>query len=389
MNLMNISVSTSNVFGAFDGTAIRLGLLISDVTFTAGDLHNMIRAAGRMTDEKESMKMKMAVIAAHAESKPEDLGITAQDFEHIRLNYTFLKNIKYKTSEQLRHYKTIEKMISDAYNSLNQAYSAGLDTSGMTQLGKFAHKELEFNAVHTDRPEFRNEIDDGYLRMSEVLLDRYDKATPNDIYLVTGHFGEYLKLAQVEMGELGNSTDKHLKVLCAKDVLTLPNLIQLTANEIELVREHLMSTNQTFRTNITNWNNDLITTEFARDNFKMINKRYISDIEPYVKMLQTEINKNERLKLLYANTHKNHVFEVSLYVTSIDVYWSYLFYNNSIGEETMDALKNYPNYEKLKNYSCLIIEGALITLNQDLLEDTAQKKNNEPIVLTKRKTLDF
>jgi len=92
---------------------------------------------------------------------------------------------------------------------------------------------------------------------------------------------------------------------------------------------------------------------------------------------------------LYANTHKNHVFKVSMYVTSIDVYWSYLFYINSIEEETIDALKNYPDYEKLKNDSCLIVEGNLITLNQDLLDDFAQKQNNEPIVLTKRKTLDF
>ena len=383
MNSLNISLTKSSVHYSFEAIILRLGIMIGDETFSAGDLNITFKAEKLFAHDVLSIREKINDMATRIKTKGEDLGVTLEELNQISNSYNAFKNIKYKSPDQIKYLKALENMINNSYNSLINATIAGLEQSGVLQLGKLVGEKLIVNPTLTEFPETISEDDSEHYLMSEILLDRFDKETTDDVLLVPQTFGEYIEEQQLLMGTLGKEVYKHIKILKAENVFTLPFIVHLTAEELLMVREHLLSTNQEFRTNMTEWTTELLNMPFASGSLKTINERYTSSIAPTLKSLQAEMDKNERLRLLKSRTGEIYEYKVNLYVTSIGIYWDYLESRGIIKEETVEKLKEYPRYESLKNNSCIIFEGRLI----DLKNVDAEDEEEEP--LQKRKTLDL
>ncbi len=387
MNTANISLSNGEVFSDYDIMAIRLGLLVGDTTYSIGDLHIGIMVENS-TNEKRTHYEKLDAIYSYIVNFPEQAGIEMENFENTASTYKYLKNIKYKSPNQIKEMKGIEKLIDGAYNSRNEFYSNRYQNAGMPQLKKFVDRSLKLLATHPTSAEVR--INERYYLMSEIVTDRFDTTTGDDIFLVTGNFTEYLQDKKIITSAFGPNADVNAQLLCKKNMFVLPNLNLLTQNELEMVREELTSKNETFRTNMANWNKALINIPFAHPNFEMISQTYINEIEPFAKLLKTEMDNNERLKVQQAHSGTVHTFAVHLYVTSVGFYWDYLHHINNVGEDTMKVLQQKPDYEAWRKSSCIIIAGCLLDHTGAIVENDKRKRalNNVP-ELTKRKTLDI
>jgi len=387
MNTANICLSNGNVFSDYDIMAIRLGLLIGDTTYSIGDLHIGIMVENS-TNEKRTHYEKLDAIYSYIVNFPEQAGIEMENFENIASTYKYLKNIKYKSPNQIKEMKGIEKLIDGTYLSRNEFFSRKYQAAGMPQLKKFVDRSLKLLATHPTSAEVR--ISERYYLMSEIVTDRFDTTTGDDIFLVTGNFEEYLEDKKIISSPFGANTDANAELLCKKNMFVLPNLNLLTENELELVREELTSKNETFRTNMANWNKSLISIPFANENFELISQTYTNEIEPFEKLLKTEMDNNERLKVQRANSGAVHSFVVHLYVTSVGFYWDYLHHINNIGEETLKVLQQKPDYEAWRKASCIIIEGCLLDHSGAIVEnDKSKRALNSVPELTKRKTLDI
>lgn len=385
-------MSTSTVFSGFDIMMIRFGLLVSDFTFSAGDLHFGIMMGEYNAEKDRNTKSKLDYISHHIGDNKFDIVLPQRVFDSINFNYKTLKKVKYKNSFQRKHLKDIETWATQHCENINAQYANIYARAGMTQLKMFYRKELEFNPVDPKATEFVKEGDESYFSMSHVLFDRFSIETPDDIYLVTGDFSDYIKENKLVVSPFGGTYNADTKLLRAEKTLSFPHILLLTGNEIGLVREHLFSTNQQWRANIDKWFTELLPLPFSSNNFETISKRFISDIEPQSKLLQIEINKNDRLSLLKMSSHKDYQLNINLYVTNIGTYWDYLFSINTIGEETMEVLKKHPDYETLKHNCCIILEGC--SENNEGTDPAKYKTKVESVQeeinnLTKRKTLDI
>lgn len=379
MNTANISLSNSKVVGTYNTMVLRLGLLISDFTYTVGDLYYGIMAENMMSKEV-TIRQKFDYTAMHIKAHPEMASMAYEEFENVGALHRYYKSVKYKSPNEIKQIRALESTIDNLFAERNKYLLERFSTNGMTQLKKFVGVELKINPISPTSPEVRSE--DTYHLMSEILIDRFNDKTGDDIYMVTADFGNYLKKHNAIIADFGKDINKEAEVLRAQNVFELPTLLHLSENELEMVRTHLLGTNEVFRTNMAKWNTDLISIPFEKNNFKSINKQFIEEILPQTKLLQIEMDKNERLRLIKSKASTIIEFSVNFYVTNVGFYWDYLMQTNTITEATMNKLIEYPDYEKLKNSSCIIIEGAL--LNENEVENP-----DEEIVLTKRKTLDI
>jgi len=393
MYLANVSIGKSQVVGTFDAIAIRFGALISDETVSAGDLHYGIKANSVLEKRNVSFKVKLDFIADYVEGKGAESAMDPSQIEIARSAFKFLNTIKYKNALQIKHLKEWEKWVNTNHDAIRANFADIYTKSGFTQLTIFDSKVLRFLAVDTESPEtLFPEEEKQFMKMSEVLLDRFHSETTNDAFLVTGDFSDYIKSNHIPVNEIGERSNLYAKMIRASKSLVLPHIVLLSANELQIVREHLISTNSQFRINYNEMIKDFISLPFIADNFDLISERYKKEIEPFNKLLQAEIEKNDRLRLIRSGIFKDFNVNINIYFTSISTYWEYLLSINIITEETMDVIKAYPDYDTLKNNTCIIIECASAGVSG--MSDPSYRVNPEPkpeeeFVLTKRKVLDL
>ena len=371
MNAVNISISTSKVPHIEDGLLIRFGLLVSDLTYSAGDLYNAI-AFDDYVNKENSVKNKLDFLIGNAQAHPDVSGQEEAYFSNIKTAYKHYKGIKFKSSQEIKQLRAAEAIICEHHKISMDGYRELFSKAGLPQLIKFIKNGLVINASNCLNPEERE--GESFFLMSEIILDRFEANTGDDIFMVTGNFRKYIEEKKIEVGEFGSTINKNTKIIRAYNIFVLPALIFLSADEIELVREHLLSTNIVFRNNMDKWCTALKTIPFLPENFASFNKTFINDIKPQADLLQQEMDKDIRLKLFKSVTRGSVEYEISLNICSIDVYWDYLHHINAITDESYNIIKQYPDYERLKNNSCIILEGAGIN-HIEIAEEAALKES--------------
>jgi len=211
------------------------------------------------------------------EGKGAESGMDPSQIEIARSAFKFLNTIKYKNALQIKHLKEWEKWVNTNHDAIRANFADIYTKSGFTQLTIFDSKVLRFLAVDTESPEtLFPEEEKQFMKMSEVLLDRFHSETTNDAFLVTGDFSDYIKSNHIPVNEIGERSNLYAKMIRASKSLVLPHIVLLSANELQIVREHLISTNSQFRINYNEMIKDFISLPFIADNFDLISNRYKS-----------------------------------------------------------------------------------------------------------------
>ena len=234
MNTFNLSFDTSKVFNAFDAMMLRFSLLIADKTYSAGDLHWGIRMDEGMEKENVTIKSKISFIEAHASHGAYNIGMTEEDFAKTKASYKALKMVKSKNAAQIKHIYEIEKFVNICYDKLNSDYSHIFARAGMTQLRMFMDDGLLFHCVDPKKAEVVEQGQKSYYTISELFLDRLNRETSDELFLVTGDFSDYLKENNIAVSQINGEINKDAAFLCASNILSLPHIVMLTTNEIEI-----------------------------------------------------------------------------------------------------------------------------------------------------------
>ncbi len=371
MNAVNINVNSSIIVNKADGLILRFGLLVSDSTYSAGDLHNAITIDDYLNRDT-TIKQKIDFLLLNANSRKENSTEEINYYTNAKISYKLFKNKKFKSGPELKLIKMQEGVICEHYKNSMDAYRDLFMKAGLPQLNKFIKNGLIINASNSLTPETKE--NESYYLMSEIILDRFELKTGDDIFLVSGEFRKYIDEKNIEVGEFGTAINNTTKLIRAYNIFVLPSLIFLSGDEIELVREHLLSTNLVFRNNMAKWCTDLKTIPFLPENFALFNTTFINDIKPQADLLQQEMDKDLRLNLFKSVTRSSVEYEVSLNICSIDIYWEFLYHTKTITDETYAVIKQFPDYELLKNNSCIILEGAELN-HIEIAEETALIEN--------------
>ena len=92
--------------------------------------------------------------------------------------------------------KMQEGVICEHYKNSMDAYRDLFMKAGLPQLNKFIKNGLIINASNSLTPETKE--NESYYLMSEIILDRFELKTGDDIFLVSGEFRKYIDEKNIE-----------------------------------------------------------------------------------------------------------------------------------------------------------------------------------------------
>lgn len=384
MNTVSISFSKTKIFNAFDILAARCGYLLGDKVLLAGDAGYGVYAEEIFTS-KSTVTSKVRYLIEHLKTHPQE-NLTADNLTQFLKDWQVLQNRKHKNKQEILLIKQMEKGIDATYSEVIKHYLDAFERTGMSQLSHLIEQGINLAPIeesnHEKEPDKEN--DNKNVKLSTVLLDRFEAENMNDVYLTVREFDDFITEQKLVAAPLAGALNPQAHLLSVP-LFKLPALMQLKATELQVIRKNLTDANQPFKQAINDWSKNLRSIGFHPSVFPVIQQQFNKNIAPLIAPVQNAIDADEHLT--QAHRAHNNTFEltITLHVCAVNVYWQYLTWCHILGVETLAVMAKIPDYEKKAAGTCLILQCA----HRNVEQKTIEEKQEEQPVLTKRKTLEI
>lgn len=384
MNTVSVSFSKTKLFNAFDMLAARCGYLLGDKVLVAGDAGYGVYAEEIFTS-KSTVASKVRYLIEHLKTNPQE-GLTVDNLTQFLKDWHVLQNRKHKNKQEILLIKQMEKAIDGTYSEAIKPYLAAFEQTGMSQLSHLIDHGISLAPIeegnHEKEPD--KESENKTVKLSTVLLDRFEAENMNDVYLTVREFDDFVAEQKLVPAPLTGTLNPQAQLLSVP-LFKLPALMQLKATELQVIRKNLTEVNQPFKQAINEWSKNLRPLGFHPSVFPVIQQQFNKNIAPLIAPVQNAIDADEHL--MQAHRAHNNTFEltVTLHVCAVSVYWQYLTWCQILGVETLAVMAKIPDYGKKAAGTCLILQCA----HRNVEQKTGEEKQEEQPVLSKRKTLEI
>ena len=383
MNTVSISFSKSKIFVGYDAIAVRCGYILGDQVLFAGDVHLGIYAQHYFDVKHETVKDRFLFLIENVKKKPQE-GLTVESLQKGLADWQLVNNRKHKSKDDIIFLKKIGKAVSGLYTQIASEFLGAFEHAGISELGHLIDEGIKLAVIFDEDREIEHEKNtNGRVKLSTVLADRFNTNNPNDIYLVTAEFSDFLKETKTDSGSLTGAVGPANEVLSAP-LFKLPAIAQLKATELQSIHKNVYGANEIFSKNMNQWSQTLKAVDFDGMAFGAMQQYFKAKIQPTLEPVQNAIDADERIILSHRANNQTFELSVALHVCSVALYWRYLTWANLLGLETMNVLNALPGHPQNLQTTCLLLQCSMKNVEQQ-----KEKETQEQPVLTKRKTLDI